>query len=128
MAINTCNFVGNITAKPKLMETENTSILKFSIAVNEHVKKGEEFADRASFLDMIVFGKRATALEKILDKGMKVAITARAKQERWKNEVDENRSRIVFIVNQLELLQKRDNSANIEPPASIYDVEEDLPF
>ena len=84
-----------------------TAILKFSIAVNRSVKKGDKWEDEASFFDCVMFSKMAESVNKYLEKGKQVSIIGELKQERWEKDGKQN-SKVVIVVEKLQLLGSKD--------------------
>jgi single-strand DNA-binding protein len=85
-----------------------TAILKFSIAVNRSVKKGDKWEDEASFFDCSYFGKMAESVNKYLEKGKQVSIVGELVQNRWEND-GQKHSKVEIIVNKLQLLGSKDD-------------------
>ena len=107
--INVTTMVGNLTRDSELTYTSGgTALLKMSVAVNESVKKGNEWVEQASFFDLNLWGQRAEKLVQYTKKGQKICIDARAKQERWE-QGGVKRSKVVFNVHKLQLLGSHDN-------------------
>lgn len=105
---------------------------EFSVAVNRSVKVGEEWQNEPSFLDVVSFGKRAEKLK--LAKGAKVVVVGALRQDRWKDNNGQNRSRIYIVADSVELMnggqnvnqnsgqyQQNDNFSN-------GSFQEDIPF
>lgn len=127
--INSVNLAGNITRDPEMRSTMNgTSVMAFSIAVNERRKNGagqwEDYAN-ANYFDCTMFGTRAEKLASFLKRGTKVCITGRLKQERWEKD-GKKHSKVSVIVDELEFMSPRDS----EPvQAEVLDTyAEDVPF
>ena len=59
----------------------------------------------------------AQGLADYLVKGQKVAISGRLRQDRWQSQEGENRSKVVIIVNEIEIVtpKKQDNEADNIP-------------
>jgi single-strand DNA-binding protein len=77
--INRVFVAGNLTRDPELrfgQSGADSAILKFSVAANESYfdKRSNERKERCEFVNCVVFGKRAEALQKILTKGSFVVI------------------------------------------------------
>ena len=110
MSINRVSLSGNIGREPEIRATQSgMSILTFSLAVNERVKKGEEWTDYTNWVDIVVFGKRADSLHKILAKGMKVAIDGKLRYSTWERD-GQKRSKIEVIANDVDIMQRRNDS------------------
>ena len=141
MSINRVMISGNLTRDPELRQTQGgTIILSFGVAVNDRRRNQQtgEWEDYPNFIDCVMFGTRAEALNRILSKGMKVAIEGKLRYSSWERE-GQRRSKIEVIVDEIEFMTSRDNaprpaaqpmqSAPMAAPvvdASVYD--EDIPF
>ena len=112
--INNFNFVGRLTAEPELIDAGGTAICTFSIAVNDYDKKKN--GDVASFFEVKCFGHNANYVNKYANKGSKIHLEGRVKQERWEQE-GQKRSKVVFYANNIELDGKKDaeGSGNAQP-------------
>lgn len=131
--INSVVFGGRLTADAKVAYLPNgTPKGEFSVAVNRSVKVGEEWQNDPSFLDVVLFGKRAEKLK--LAKGAKVVVVGALRQDRWKDNNGQNRSRIYIVADSVELMnggqnvnqnngqyQQNDNFSN-------GSFQEDIPF
>lgn len=110
MSINNVCISGNIGRDPEIRATQGgSSILTFSLAVSERVKKGEEWTDYTNWVDVVVFGRRADSLHRILAKGMKVAIDGKLRYSTWERD-GQKRSKIEVIANDVDIMQRRDGS------------------
>ena len=105
---NVVSINGRLTREAELrFSTNGTAILKFSIAVNRSVKKGDKWEDEASFFDCTFFGKMAESVNKYLEKGKQVSIIGELVQNRWEKDGKQN-SKVEIIVNRLQLLGSKD--------------------
>lgn len=102
--MNSVVLIGNLTKDVEIIETETYVLAKGTIAVNDRVKRNDEWLDEPSFIDFLWFAKHATKLAPYLVKGKKVAIAGKLKQDRWQTEAGENRSKVQVLVRQLDLL------------------------
>ncbi len=106
--INQVAVSGNLCADPELRATAGgTAVLELRLAVNERVKRGEEWADEASYLSCVVFGKMADYLAKTLVKGQAVAVAGRLRESRWQAKDGSNRSRVEIRANDVAVLGTR---------------------
>lgn len=123
MSINRVNISGNLTRDSELRSANNgTAILNFSVAVNDRRKNASgEWEDVPNYVDCVVFGTRATALNRMLKKGTKVAIEGKLRWSSWEKD-GQRRSKLEVIVDELELM----NAPKQAEPADTYD--DDLPF
>ncbi len=121
--INTCTFTGNLTRDAELKYTNSgTAICNFSLAVNE--KYGE--TDHVSYFDFAIWGKFADAVSQYLNKGLSIAVTAKAKQERWEKD-GVKKNKVAFTVTSLRMFGgNKGGGSPAAPPAPI--PEDDIPF
>lgn len=105
---NSVSINGRLVREAELrFSTNGTAILKFSIAVNRSVKKGDKWEDEASFFDCTFFGKMAESVNKYLDKGKQVSIIGELVQNRWEKD-GQTHSKVEIIVNKLQILGNKD--------------------
>lgn len=94
---------GRLTRDAELRYTNNgTAVMNFSIAVNDSMKKGDEWVDIAYFFDCVIFGKRAESLAQYMKKGAKVAISGKLKQEHWDKD-GQTHSKVSILAEDVEL-------------------------
>lgn len=102
--INSVILIGRITRDAELRYTASGAALSnFSIAVNRRVKKGDQWADEASFFELTLFGKTAENLNKYLLKGGQVAVQGSLKQDRWEKD-GQKHSKVGIFVENVQLL------------------------
>lgn len=110
--MNIVCITGNLGKDPDIRSTASgTTIMQFSLAVNERRKVNDEWTDYTHWIPCVVIGSRAESLSRILHKGSKVGITGRLSYSSWKNESGENRSKIEVKVSEVELLSPRKDGA-----------------
>lgn len=106
MSINSVTISGNLTRDPELkMTASGTSLLKFTVAVNERRKNGEEWEDYANFVDCTMFGKRADAMSRLLSKGSKVVVQGRLHYSKYQVE-GQTRNKLEVNVGEIDLMAK----------------------
>lgn len=117
--INKASISGNLTRDPELRTTQSgTPVLSMGVAVNERVKRGDQWEDRPSFVDVTVWGARAEALAKFLRKGLRVAVSGRLRQDRWQDrQTGENRSRLGIVADEVDVMTPRDRGQERQVPA-----------
>lgn len=125
MNTNIVIFTGNLTRDAELKNTASgTSILSFSVAVNDRVKSNGEWTDRANYIDCVMFGTRAESLSKFLHKGIKVAVIGKLHWSSYEKE-GKKRSKIDIYVETVELLTPKQNGSQNEPQSQV-DVNDDI--
>lgn len=128
--MNVVAINGRLVREAELrFSTSGTVILRFSIAVNRSVKKGDKWEDEASFFDCTMFGKMAEGVSKYLEKGKQVSIIGELVQNRWEKD-GQSRSKVEIIVNKLQLLGGKDEQKQSyqQEPQGPENFEDDIPF
>ena len=101
--INSVVLVGRFTKEPEVKYTSGgMAIMNGTIATNRRVKKGEQWADEASFFDLKYFGKGAEAVSKLITKGSKATIAGELVQERWEKD-GQQRSKVLINCSYVQL-------------------------
>lgn len=77
-----------------------------AVATTRTYRKGDQFHEQTSFIDIKAFGKTATRLLN-LNKGDMVLVEGRLVQERWTDQNGENRSRLVVYAEGIRVLKKK---------------------
>lgn len=75
-----------------------------SIAVNRSKKSGDEWVNEVSYFDIAIFGKTAENLKPYLLKGKQIGVEGHLKQDRWKDQQGNNKSRITIVAETVQLL------------------------
>lgn len=114
--INTIVIVGRLVRDGELRYTASGAALcNFAVATNRRIKKGDQWADETSFVDLTLWGKQAEGLNKYLVKGTQVVIQGHLKQERWEKD-GKTMSKLAVHVDDIQLVGgKRENSTNDDP-------------
>jgi single-strand DNA-binding protein len=82
--LNKIILLGRICKDLELKKTGETSVIKFTLAVNRKFnKQGEE--KQADFISCVAFGKTAEIMEQYLGKGRQIAIEGRIQTGSYKN-------------------------------------------
>lgn len=105
MNVNVVALTGNLTRDPE--QFADGKVTKFGMAVNEREKQGEEWVDRASFFDVVCFGKQGDNVQQYLSKGSPVAVQGRLRQERWEKD-GQNRSKVTITAERVQFLRGGD--------------------
>jgi single-strand DNA-binding protein len=102
--MNHVNLIGRLTRDAELKYTASGQpVSKFSIAVNRSVKRNEKWEDEANFFDIVLWGKRAEALDQYLTKGKQIGVDGELRQDRWQQD-GQNRSKVEVIATNINLL------------------------
>lgn len=93
--INTVTVSGNLTREPELRNLPNggQSVCQLRIAHNDRYKDSSgEWADRASYFDVSVWGGLGEWMANNLSKGQKVVVSGRLKWREWGEEGNKRQS------------------------------------
>lgn len=109
MSINKVMITGNLTRSPELRSTQGgTAVLTFGVAVNDRRKNPQtgDWEDYPNYVDCALFGKRADAVSKFIDKGSKVAIEGSLRYSSWEKD-GHKRSKLEVIVDEIEFMSRQ---------------------
>jgi len=113
--LNVCHFVGNIGRDPEMHEfASGTKNAKFSLAVNERFKSGDEWQERVVWVDCVAWGKTAGVVERFCHKGKQVFVTVRFSVREWEGRDGQKRRKPEFTVDRLLLLGGKSEPRDLE--------------
>lgn len=115
--INKVLVIGRLVREPECLEytASGTARLSISIAVNRSEKRGGEWADKASFFDITIWGKTAENVRPYLCKGKQVAVDGYIDQQRWEKD-GQKHSRVVIVANSVQLLGGKNDDRTQDAP------------
>lgn len=104
--MKTLSIVGRLGQDPEVkFANSGTAILNLSVACDYQKKADGGGYERATlWVRVIVFGKRAESLQKILLKGMRVATSGDLQLNEFTNREGEKRTTVELIANDVEPL------------------------
>ena len=106
-SFNRVILVGNLTRDVELRYIPSgTAVTDISLAVNDRVKRNDEWIDEATFVDVTLWGRTAEVAAEYLSKGSPVLIEGRLKQDRWEQD-GQKRSKIKVVGEKLQMLSSR---------------------
>jgi single-strand DNA-binding protein len=129
--INTVAISGNLSADPILKYSpDGMAICEFSVAVNDRHKKGETWVDEVSFIGVVAFGKKAENCAEYLEKGSKVSIQGKLKQNSYEDKDGKKISKTKVIIQIFEAHNQKKNPSNVSPSEAkpVQNADEDIPF
>lgn len=148
-SFNRVILVGNLTRDVELRYTKsNMAVTDIAIAVNERVKRNEQWVDEVHFFDITLWGRLAEIAGEYLSKGSSVLIEGKLKLDRWEQD-GQKRSKIKIVGERMQMLGGRngggsgggggsysnnnDNAPNQsqqqpEQPAQAPPTEDEVPF
>ncbi|QEG22507.1 single-stranded DNA-binding protein [Mariniblastus fucicola] len=107
-SFNRVVLVGNLTRDVELRRTpQGTAVTDIGLAVNERVKRNDEWVDEANFFDITLWGRTAEVASEYLAKGSSVLIEGRLKYETWSQEDGSKRSKVKVVGERMQMLGGR---------------------
>ena len=86
-SFNRVVLMGNLTRDPELRYIPSgTAVSDIGLAVNDRVKRGDQWVDEATFVDITLWGRTAEVANEYLSKGSAVLIEGRLKLDTWEKE------------------------------------------
>lgn len=122
MSINRVVLTGNLTRDPDMRATPSgTQIMQFGVAVNDRRRNQQtgEWEDYPNFIECVLFGTRANALQNYLHKGSKVAVEGKLRWSSWEDKNSgQKRSKIEVVVDDVEFMNARQEGGNYSTGSS----------
>lgn len=135
--MNSCNFVGRLTANPELKKTNNDiSVCRFILAVSRPRVK-----DTTDFINFTAWRQSAEYLTNYGRKGMLVSVSGSLTQNNYEDKDGNKRTSYEVVADTLKLCESRSNSNNENVPSETQNgsrnenngftevaTDDDLPF
>jgi single-strand DNA-binding protein len=107
-SFNRVILMGNLTRDPELRYiSSGTAVTEIGLAVNDRVKKGDQWVDEPTFVDVTLWGRTAEIANEYLSKGSPVLIEGRLKYDAWEKD-GQKRSKLRVVGEKMQLLGGRD--------------------
>lgn len=108
-SFNRVILVGNLTRDPELRYIPSgTAVSDIVLAVNDRVKRGDQWVDDATFVDITLWGRTAEIANEYLSKGAPVLIEGRLKLDRWEKE-GQKHSKLKVVCDRMQMLGGKDS-------------------
>lgn len=143
--MNKIILVGRLTKDPELSATQNSSYMRFNLAVDRRFKRdGDEVT--ADFPSCIAWGKTAEFIDKYFHKGMRIGIVGRIQTGSYTNRDGQKVYTTDVVAEEVEFVESKNSSSgssggngggrNTPPPTTGDDgfmnipdgIDEELPF
>ena len=95
------SLIGRMARPAETTQTPNSSVAKFSIAVNGYKK------DSVSWFDCEAWGKTGEFIQEYGDKGKQLGVTGTIRIDKWKDQDGNNRSKAVVTAENIQLVGKK---------------------
>lgn len=119
---------GRFTKDPVIKSVGNSRVVEFRLAMNEFRKSKEtgESVKMTNFFDFEAWDTAADIITKNCQKGTRILVEAKPRQEQWKDKEDNPRSRIFFRVEEFTILDRRKEEASAD--VEVEEATEKAPF
>ena len=108
-SFNRVILVGNLTWDIELRYTaQGTAVTEIGLAVNDRVKRNDEWVDETTFVDVTLWGRTAEVASEYLSKGSPLLIEGRLKLDTWEDKNDgKKRSKLRVVGEKMQMLGGR---------------------
>ena len=97
-------IVGNLTRDVELRYIPSgTAVTDITLAVNERIKRNDQWVEEANFFDVTMWGRTAEVAAEYLSKGSNVLVEGRLRQEKWEQD-GQKRSKVKVICDKMQML------------------------
>jgi single-strand DNA-binding protein len=109
-SFNRVILVGNLTRDPELRYIPSgAAVSEIGLAVNERVKRNEQWVEETVFVDVTLWGRTAEVANEYLSKGAPVLIEGRLKLDTWEKD-GQKRSKLRVTAEKMQMLGGRDGA------------------
>ena len=131
--MNKVILVGRLTRDPETRQAGETTVTRFSIAVDRRFK--QDGGQAADFPSCVAFGKTAEFISKYFHKGMKIALEGRIQTGDYTDKDGVKHYTTDVIAEAVEFAESKKADAGETPPPTTNEwleipegIEADLPF
>lgn len=105
--MNRVFLLGNVTRDIELRYTQSgTAVTDLGLAVNDRVKRNNEWVDETTFVDVTLWGRTAEVAGEYLSKGSPVLIEGRLKLNTWEQD-GQKRSKLQVVADRMQMVGAR---------------------
>jgi len=100
-------LMGNLTRDPELRYIPSgTAVSEIGLAVNDRVKKNDQWVEEVNFIDVTLWGRTAEVASEYLSKGSNILIEGRLKYDTWEKD-GQKRSKLRVIAEKMQMVGGR---------------------
>lgn len=127
--MNKVILMGNLGQDPEIKYSQaGNAILNMRLATTERRKVGDQWEDHTEWHSIVMFGKRAESLNRILNKGDKICAEGRLQTRSWEDKEGNKRYSTEIIVDDVELAGGGKRGGGDSDPRRNRDDLDDIPF
>jgi single-strand DNA-binding protein len=118
-SFNKVILVGNLTRDPELKQAGAGTVCRLSMASNRQFKNRQtgSMIQEVCYIDVDVWGAQAETCKQYLQKGRQVMIEGRLKQDVWKDNEGQTRSKHSIVADRVIFLGSQTGSSVGDEPA-----------
>ncbi len=104
-SFNRVILMGNLTRDVELRYIPSgTAVTDIGLAVNDRIKRNDEWVDEVTFVDITMWGRTAEIAAEYLSKGAPVLIEGRLKLDQWEAEGGEKRQKLKVVADRMQMV------------------------
>jgi single-strand DNA-binding protein len=110
--------MGNLGQNPELRYTQsNQAVLSLRMATNERFKNRDgEWQERTEWHTVVVWGKRAEGLNRVVSKGTPLLVEGRLQTRQWEDKQGQKRYTTEVVAREILLLGRKGQDEGGGPP------------
>jgi single-strand DNA-binding protein len=109
-SFNRVILVGNLTRDPELRYIPSgTAVSDIGLAVNDRVKRGDQWVDEVTFVDITLWGRTAEIANEYLSKGSPLLVEGRLKLHTWEKD-GQKHSKLRVTCERMQMLGSREGA------------------
>jgi single-strand DNA-binding protein len=117
-SFNRVILAGNLTRDPELRYIPSgMAVSDIGLAVNERIKRNEQWVDEPVFVDITLWGRLAEIANEYLSKGSPVLIEGRLRLDRWEKD-GQKHSKLKVTAEKMQMLGSREGGNQRGPRTS----------
>lgn len=133
--MNKLILIGNLCRDPEYKTVSGTDLVNCAIATTYKYKSSNETKEEVTYIDFVIWGKRAVPFAEYTAKGKKVMLEGRLQSKSWEAPDGSKRSKLFMNVENFEFLSPNDGKK--EPQPQVEDTgkvdgypypDDDIPF
>ena len=123
-ALNRVQIIGRLGQDPDARYTPTgKQVVKFSVAISNRWKKDGDVKEYTEWVNIEAWGRLAEICNEYLRKGSLVFIEGRLKTDKYVDDTNTTRYFTKVVVQQMQMLDKREDTNNIEEMPAEYDAD-----
>ena len=123
-ALNRVQVIGRLGQDPNARYTPTgKQVVKFSVAISNRWKKDGDVKEYTEWVNIEAWGRLAEICNEYLRKGSLVFIEGRLKTDKYVDDTNTTRYFTKVVVQQMQMLDKREDTNNIEEMPAEYEIE-----